>query len=72
MKINEEKLEGILKLFYPDSDFDGHIDKEDVNYIIRAIENLLAETNTKKLEDRERGHEYGQINIYDYLDSMGE
>lgn len=72
MIINEEKLENILKLFYPDTDFDGHIDKTDVNYIIRSVENLLAEINTKKSEDRERGHDVGQMNIYDYLENLSQ
>lgn len=68
LNINEESLEKLLEKFYPDTDFEGFIDKSDVNLIIRSIENLLAETNTKKLEDRERGHEDGQMNIYDLLE----
>lgn len=68
LNINEEALESILKKFYPDTEFEGKLEKADVNLIIRALENLLAETNTRKLEDRERGHEDGQMNIYDLLE----
>ena len=70
MKFEPEKIEKILQKFYPDSDYAGEIAAEDVNYIIRSLEMVLADINTKKAEDRERGHEDNQMNIYDYLESL--
>lgn len=70
MKFEPEKIEILLQKFYPDTDFNGEILAADVNYIIRALEMVLADINTKKAEDRERGHEDNQMNIYDYLESL--